>query len=116
MINLNLPKGKMNLKFVAMKEGRILRWNYPEFYVIVCDQIFDQLSKHLKPLTLFIFGLPLIVGICHSLVILRAIGTLSSSTDNKIIIPIFTSIFAYVVIYLGYFVLTVRTSNQIVNK
>ncbi len=218
MIHLNLPEGKMNLIFVAMKEGRILRWNYPDFYVIVSDQTFDQLSKQVKPLiykvykvkdekntketskkllklegakeaqvitiykeyknglqsagmdlflmgfiglvflaatgsiiyfkqlteaysdqarykilrkigvskrqisrsiikqTLFIFGLPLIVGIGHSLVILRALGTLYGSTDNNIIIPIFTTIIAYVIIYLGYFALTVRTSNQIVNK
>jgi putative ABC transport system permease protein len=217
-ITFHLPNEKINLTFKDMKEGRILRWNYPDFYVIVSDEMFDHLAKQVKPLrykaykvevekttketsdqllklreakdaqlttiykeykdglesagmdlfllgflgliflaatgsiiyfkqvtdahadqakysilrkigvskreirhsiakqTIFIFGLPLIVGICHSIFIIRALSTLYGAADYNIITPIITAMGAYVMIYLGYYVLTVRTSNQIVNR
>ncbi|MDF2814070.1 MAG: FtsX-like permease family protein [Paenibacillus sp.] len=64
---------------------------------------------------LFVFLLPLIVGIAHSIMILKGIFQISLF-DRSLAIPILTSMIAYVVLYLGYYVLTLHSSNYIVNK
>ncbi|WP_040206729.1 ABC transporter permease [Neobacillus jeddahensis] len=74
-------------------------------------EIFTTIAQQ----TLFVFLLPLVIGILHSIVILKAIFGVNLA-EKSIIIPIFTAIVAYVIIYLGYYLLTVRSSNKIVYK
>ena len=67
--------------------------------------------------TLFIFGLPLTVGIVHSSVILNFISNfISDLIGANVIVPIVTAMAAFIVIYIGYYILTVHTYNKIANK
>lgn len=67
--------------------------------------------------TLFVFGLPLTVGILHGSVILNFTSNLISDLIGmSIMVPILTAMTAFIIIYLGYYVLTVSTYNNIVNK
>ncbi len=67
--------------------------------------------------TLFVFGLPLTVGILHGSIILHFTSNfISDLIGASIIVPILTSMAAFVFIYAGYYVLTVSTYNNIVNK
>ncbi|WP_040205696.1 ABC transporter permease [Neobacillus jeddahensis] len=74
-------------------------------------EVLTTLSKQ----TLFVFLLPLVVGILHCTIILKAIFGVNLA-EKTIMIPIFMVMAAYVIIYLGYYVLTVKSSNNIVNK
>lgn len=216
-ITLHLPNEEMKLTFIEMKEGKVLRWGYPDFYIIVSEEMFEHLAKQVQPLTykvykvenekatketseqllqlqdapdaqmmtvykqyknglesagldlfllgfsglvflvatgsiiyfkqlteayadqkrykilrkigvskveirsailkqtLFVFALPLVVGVCHSIVILQALSALYGATEYNVVMPIVSTIMVYIVIYFGYFVLTVRTSNRIVD-
>ncbi|WP_053372031.1 FtsX-like permease family protein [Paenibacillus sp. FJAT-27812] len=67
--------------------------------------------------TLFIFGLPLILGITHSVVAVNAMSKLFSNLVNvDFTVPVLFSTTLYVVIYLFYYVLTVNSFNKIVNS
>ena len=76
-----------------------------------------DIRKSIKKQTLFVFGLPLIVGLIHSSALLSFISNfISSLIGASIIIPILTAMLAFVVIYTGYYVLTANTYDKIVNK
>ncbi|QGQ98874.1 FtsX-like permease family protein [Paenibacillus psychroresistens] len=65
--------------------------------------------------TLFVFGLPLAVGIVHSTMILKALLSINLITFNYAF-PIVLSVTAYIIIYLFYYVITVNSFNKIVNS
>jgi len=60
----------------------------------------------------FIFAIPLLVGISHSLFALKGLKTVM---PNEILIPLLMSIGVYSVIYIGYYFLTVRSYYKIVS-
>lgn len=62
---------------------------------------------------LFIFSMPLIVGIIHSLV---AVTILEKLLGTNLTIPISITIIIYTLIYMVYFILTVNSYNQIVSE
>jgi putative ABC transport system permease protein len=74
-------------------------------------EVTTALAKQL----LFVFVLPLIIGISHSIMILKSIFGISL-LEGALAVPIVTSIVAYILLYLGYYVLTVHSANYIVNK
>ncbi|HHY2675748.1 TPA: FtsX-like permease family protein [Bacillus toyonensis] len=61
----------------------------------------------------FIFILPLTIGSLHSIIALNA---LSNTLGINIFIPVLTTIVAYTLIYFAYYILTVKSYNNIVNK
>ncbi|MDQ0917900.1 ABC transporter permease [Paenibacillus sp. V4I5] len=65
--------------------------------------------------TLFVFMLPLILGVLHTVMILKALTTIQLIGGN-LIVPILTSIIAYAAIYLSYYVLCVSSFHRIVNR
>jgi len=69
----------------------------------------------IKKQTLFIFSLPLIIGILHSLMILQALSGINLITGN-LIVPIVLSMIAYVIIYLGYYLLTLKSFHKVINN
>ncbi|MDQ8733238.1 ABC transporter permease [Paenibacillus sp. LHD-38] len=67
--------------------------------------------------TLFIFGLPLILGITHSIVVVNAMSKLfSNMVDVNFTVPVLFSTGLYIIIYLFYYFLTVNSFNKIVNS
>ncbi|MCK4258860.1 MAG: FtsX-like permease family protein [Halanaerobiales bacterium] len=62
---------------------------------------------------LFVFALPLLLGILHSSVALTA---LSKIMNSNLIIPVASTIGSYTLIYLVYYVLTVNSYSKIVNS
>lgn len=66
--------------------------------------------------SLFIFGLPLLLGITHSIVVVNAMSKLFSNlVDVNFTVPVLFSTALYVMIYLFYYILTVTSFNKIVN-
>lgn len=66
--------------------------------------------------SLFILGLPLVIGIGHCLMILEGIKTIYGAADYDLTVPFVTAMLAYFVIYAGYYFLTVFNYNHIVNR
>lgn len=67
--------------------------------------------------SLFIFGLPLILGITHSIVAVNAMSKLfSNMVDVNFTVPVLFSTTLYIIIYLFYYFLTVNSFNKIVNS
>jgi putative ABC transport system permease protein len=76
-----------------------------------------ELSKSIQKQTLFIFGLPLLVGLVHGAAILHFTSNfLSNLIGAKMFVPMLTATLAFIGIYFLYYVLTVKTYNSIVNK
>jgi len=216
---VDLQSSNQNLVFTEMTEGSLLPFDYPDFFVIVSDEMFGKIAKQIKPLTyklyevgdekntretalqidkligddfqasssfyieykegqegnalnlfilgflglvflaatgsilyfkqlteanevkpnyemlskigvgkkqirksigkqmLFVFGLPLTVGILHGSAILHFISNfMSNLIGANMFIPMIMAMAVFVVIYLGYYLLTVKTYNRIVNK
>lgn len=66
--------------------------------------------------TLFVFALPLLVGLTHSIVLMSRLTTvLSGLIDVNLTVPIVTSLSLYALIYAVYYGLTVHSFNRIVN-
>ncbi|MCQ6563394.1 ABC transporter permease [Paenibacillus mendelii] len=65
--------------------------------------------------TFFVFVLPLAVGIMHSTMILKALSAINLIVGS-LAVPIISSMAAYIVIYLGYYVLCANSFNRIVNN
>jgi len=66
---------------------------------------------------LFVFGLPLAVGIAHGSMLLHALTNLISQLIGvNVLVPIMMAISAYIAIYAGYYLLTVVSYNRIVNR
>lgn len=65
----------------------------------------------------FVFGLPLTVGILHGCVILKFTSNfISDLIGISLVVPIVSAMAAFVMIYLGYYLMTVNTYNRIVNS
>ncbi|HDX9576907.1 TPA: ABC transporter permease [Bacillus pseudomycoides] len=71
----------------------------------------QEMKKAISKQILFIFAIPLVVGILHSLFALKG---LSNLLPFDIFIPLLMSIGVYSVIYIGYYFLTVRSYFKIV--
>ncbi|OPH49285.1 hypothetical protein BC351_37490 [Paenibacillus ferrarius] len=74
-----------------------------------------EIRSSIAKQTLFVFILPLILGVAHYLMILKALVAIQMIGGN-FIVPIASSIIAYAVIYLSYYVLCVNSFNRIVNQ
>lgn len=72
----------------------------------------QEMKKAIAKQVSFIFAIPLVVGICHSLFALKGLSTLM---PYEILIPLLMSIGVYSVIYIGYYFLTVRSYFKIVS-
>lgn len=76
-----------------------------------------DILRSIRKQMLFIFGLPLLIGILHSSAILHFISNfMSNLIGANIFVPMLTAMGAFIMIYLGYYILTVITYNNIVNK
>lgn len=71
-----------------------------------------EMKKAIEKQIRFIFAIPLVVGILHSLFALKALSTLMA---YQILIPLLISIGVYGVIYICYYFLTVHSYFKIVN-
>lgn len=101
--------------FKQLTEANEAKGNYEILRKIGVSK--KDIRKSIKKQTLFVFGLPLIVGIIHSSVLLNFISNfISSLIGASLMVPILTAMASFVVIYAGYYVLTVNTYDQIVNK
>lgn len=74
-----------------------------------------QVRASVAKQTLFVFLLPLLLGILHSSMILKALSSIQLIGGN-LIAPIIISMIAYAIIYLGYYVLCVNSYDRIVRK
>ncbi|MBB2480595.1 FtsX-like permease family protein [Bacillus sp. APMAM] len=72
-----------------------------------------EVKRSIAKQVLFIFALPLIVGIAHSVVALTALSRLM---HTNLVIPVLICIAVYVCIYIAYYFLTVNTYYKIVTK
>ncbi|MGG2094856.1 ABC transporter permease [Bacillus sp. S13(2024)] len=72
----------------------------------------QEMKKAIAKQISFIFAIPLVVGILHSLFALKG---LSNLLPFEILIPLLMSIGVYSVIYIGYYFLTVRSYFKIVS-
>ncbi|MEI4619635.1 ABC transporter permease [Bacillus cereus] len=83
-------------------------------YVVLCKVgvTKQEMKKAIAKQISFIFAIPLVVGICHSLFALKGLSTLM---PYEILIPLLMSIGIYSIIYIGYYFLTVRSYYKIVS-
>lgn len=103
------------LYFKQLTEANEAKGNYEILRKIGVSK--KDIRKTINKQSLFVFVLPLIVGILHGSIILYFITNfISDLIGANIIVPILTAMGAFVIIYLGYYVLTVNTYNKIVNK
>ncbi|EJS60633.1 hypothetical protein ICG_00700 [Bacillus cereus BAG1X1-3] len=72
----------------------------------------QEMKKAIAKQVSFIFAIPLVIGILHSLFALKGLANL---LPFEIMIPLLISIGVYGVIYIGYYFLTVRSYYKIVN-
>ncbi|HHK5534428.1 TPA: FtsX-like permease family protein [Bacillus mobilis] len=72
-----------------------------------------EMKKAIAKQMRFIFFIPLVVGILHSLFALKGLSTV---LPYEIAVPLLISIGVYSVIYIGYYFLTVRSYFRIVSK
>ncbi|MBJ8053988.1 ABC transporter permease [Bacillus cereus] len=72
-----------------------------------------EMKKAIAKQMRFIFFIPLLVGISHSLFALKGLSTV---LPYEIAVPLLISIVVYSVIYIGYYFLTVRSYFRIVSK
>ncbi|PFK46789.1 ABC transporter permease [Bacillus cereus] len=72
----------------------------------------QEMKKAIAKQVSFIFAIPLVVGILHSLFALKG---LSNILPYEILIPLLISIGVYGIIYIGYYFLTVRSYYKIVS-
>lgn len=76
-----------------------------------------EIRSTISKQSLFIFGLPLILGVTHSVIVVNAMSKLFSNLVNvDFTVPVLFSTGLYVMIYLIYYVLTVNSFNKIVNS
>ncbi|MFI8708249.1 ABC transporter permease [Bacillus sp. NPDC077411] len=73
----------------------------------------QEMKRAIAKQIFFIFAIPLLVGILHSLFALKG---LSNLLPFEILIPLLMSIGVYSVIYIGYYFLTVRSYLKIVSE
>lgn len=75
-----------------------------------------EISRSIKKQILFVFGLPLLVGIVHSGVMLHfLINFISNLIGMSLTVPIMAATTAFFAVYAAFYVLTVRMYTTIVN-
>jgi ABC-type antimicrobial peptide transport system permease subunit len=72
-----------------------------------------QLRRSIAKQALFIFGVPLVVGVLHALVLIEALSRLLGNTGVSLAVPIWSSVGIYLLLYAFYFALTIRSSSKI---
>ncbi|WP_439874388.1 ABC transporter permease [Bacillus mycoides] len=72
----------------------------------------QEMKKAIAKQVSFIFAIPLVIGILHSLFALKGLANI---LPFEIMIPLLISIGVYGVIYIGYYFLTVRSYYKIVS-
>ncbi|MBL3819636.1 MULTISPECIES: ABC transporter permease [Bacillus cereus group] len=72
----------------------------------------QEMKKAIAKQVSFIFAIPLVIGILHSLFALKGLGNI---LPYEIMIPLLISIGVYGAIYIGYYFLTVRSYYKIVS-
>ncbi len=103
------------LYFKQLTEANEVKPNYEILRKIGVGK--KQIRKTISKQMLFVFGLPLIVGILHGSAILHFVSNfMSNLIGANMFVPMFTAMAAFVFIYVVYYVMTVNTYNQIVNK
>lgn len=76
-----------------------------------------EVNRIIRKQMLFVFGLPLIVGIVHGFVILQiAANIFSVLIGTNLTVPIVVTTLVYFMIYLGYYLLTLTTVKNTVNN
>lgn len=76
-----------------------------------------DIRQSIQKQLLFVFGLPLTVGILHSCVTLYFTSNfISTLIGINLFVPILTAIAFFMIIYAIYYILTVQTYNRIVNQ
>ncbi|ALC87810.1 hypothetical protein AM499_19885 [Bacillus sp. FJAT-22090] len=74
-----------------------------------------EVSATIRMQTLFVFGLPLIIGMVHGAVILKMCSNIYSALiGTNLTVPIAISLSGYIVIYLFYYLLTINSVKKIV--
>ncbi len=73
----------------------------------------QEVRKSIAKQVFFVFALPLLAGIAHSAVALTALSRL---LQTNLIVPVFICIGIYILIYVIYYFLTIRTYYKIVTK
>ena len=97
--------------FKQLTEANIDKERYEILHKIGVNK--KEVKKSIARQILFIFALPLIAGIAHSIVALTALSRLM---QTNLVIPVFICIGIYVCIYIAYYFLTVNTYYKIVTK
>lgn len=77
----------------------------------------QEIRRSISKQSLFIFGLPLVLGMTHSMVAMNAMSKLFSNlVDVDFTVPVIFSSGLYILVYFFYYVLTVNSFNKIVNR
>ncbi|WP_071392839.1 ABC transporter permease [Bacillus tuaregi] len=101
--------------FKQLTEANEMKPNYEILRKVGVSQ--RELRKSIRKQTLFVFGLPLIVGLLHGGTILYFISNfISSLIGANMFIPLFSAMLAFIIIYAIYYIMTVKTYTSIVNK
>ncbi|WNR44116.1 ABC transporter permease [Paenibacillus roseipurpureus] len=74
-----------------------------------------EIRTTIAKMTLFVFMLPLVLGVVHSVMVLKALTTIQLIGGN-LFVPVMTTIVLYAAIYFGYFVLCLSASDRIVSR
>ena len=51
-VTVQLPNKELDLAFHSMAEDRIIPWSYPDFTIVVSDQLFSEIAAHVNPVTI----------------------------------------------------------------
>nr|WP_238357965.1 ABC transporter permease [Cohnella zeiphila] len=54
-LKVQLEGGERTLPFVDFLKGRVLSWHFPDFYIVVSDSLFGEMTKALAPTTYELF-------------------------------------------------------------
>ncbi|MDQ0226342.1 FtsX-like permease family protein [Metabacillus niabensis] len=97
--------------FKQLTEATVDRERYEILHKIGVNK--KEVKKSIAKQIFFIFAMPLLAGIAHSIVALIA---LSKLLQTNLVIPVFICIAVYACIYIAYYFLTVRNYYKIVMK
>lgn len=97
--------------FKQLTEATLDKERYVILYKIGVNK--KEVKKSISKQILFIFALPLLAGIAHSIV---ALTMLSKIMEMNLMIPVGMCIGVYVCIYIAYYFLTVRNYYKIIIK
>lgn len=97
--------------FKQLTEATLDKERYVILYKIGVNK--KEVKKSISKQVLFIFALPLLAGIAHSIV---ALAMLSKILEMNLIIPVGICIGVYVCIYIAYYFLTVRNYYKLIIK